>query len=159
MTPEHHRRGGVPVAALNRLDAWEAALVLNLRLWSEGPTGQHHVRMEFDTTLGTDEAEQAWTNFDSLIKRIIANAPRPMVRHQVGCNCVGSDECVFAHLVRTASDGHLNDAALIATLLVGPAHAEHIAMLAGEVGACARRIHGVAPEYPTKATQNVVRLH
>lgn len=147
------------MAALNRLEAWEAALVLNLRLWSEGPSGQRHVRSEFDIALGHDEADRAWQDFDGLLRRIIATASRPMVRHDVGCNCVGSDECVFAHLVRTASDGHLNDAALIATLLVGPAHAEHVAILAGHVGQCVRHIHKTHGALPTEDTRKVVRLH
>jgi len=159
MTSAHHERGGATVAALNRMDAWEAALVLNLRLWSEGPVGQMHVRGEFDRALDQANAKRAWEDFDSLLRRIVASASRPMVRHEVGCNCVGSDECVFAHLVGTASAGHLNDAALIATLLVGPAHAEHIAILAGEVGQCARRIHRHHPALPTEDTQKAVRLH
>ena len=159
MTSAHHKRGGATVAALNRMDAWEAALVLNLRLWSEGPVGQMHVRGAFDRALGQANAKRAWEDFDSLLRRIIASASRPMVRHEVGCNCVGSDECVFAHLVGTASEGHLNDAALIATLLVGPAHAEHIAILAGEVGQCAQHIHRHHPALPTEDTQKAVRLH
>ncbi|MEL6100890.1 MAG: hypothetical protein AAFR68_06190 [Pseudomonadota bacterium] len=159
MTPEHHRRGGATVAALNRLDAWEACLVLNLRLWCEGPPGQLHVRQDFDRSLTAPEAKRAWNDFDRLVRRIVAHASRPMVRHEVGCNCVGSDECVFAHLVRTASDGHLNDAALIATLLVGPAHAEHIAILAGEVGSCVRQIHERPKEFSPETVRNVVRLH
>ncbi|MEQ3729254.1 MAG: hypothetical protein ABNH38_17730 [Tateyamaria sp.] len=156
---EYHKRGGAAVAALNRMDAWEAALVLNLRLWSEGPAGQEHVRGEFDRALNQTHAKRAWEDFDSLLRRIIDLAHRPMVRHEVGCNCVGADECVFAHLVGTASAGHLNDAALIATLLVGPAHAEHIAILAGEVGQCARRIHKHHTAFPTEKPHRAVRLH
>ena len=159
MTPEHHKRGGTAVAVLNGLDPWEAALVLNLRLWCEGPSGQMHIRNEFDTTLSQTDAVRAWKDFDNLVRRILTTALRPMVRHEVSCNCVGSDECVFAHLVGTASAGHLNDAALIATLLVGPAHAEHIALLAGEVGQCARRIHCTLRQTPTDDTRKVVHIH
>ncbi|WP_299687770.1 hypothetical protein [uncultured Tateyamaria sp.] len=159
MTPEHHRRGGAAVAALNRMDTWEADLVLNLRLWCEGPPGQLRIRTAFETVLSGAAAARAWDDFDTLLRRIVATASRPMVRHDIGCNCVGSDECVFAHLVRTASDGHLNDAALIATLLVGPAHAEHIAILAGEVGSCARRIHHLHPHERIEAAHILTRLH
>lgn len=159
MTPDHHKRGGAAVAALSQLDAWEASLVVNLRLWCEGPAGQMHIRNDLDRTLSAQEAERVWSDFDQLVRRIVAHASRPMVRHDVNCNCVGSDECVFAHLVRTASDGHLNDAALIATLLVGPAHAEHIAVLAGEVGSYVRKIQAQPNEISPEPARNVVRLH
>ncbi|MBY5935635.1 hypothetical protein KUV51_21680 [Tateyamaria omphalii] len=160
MTAPHHARGGATVAVLNRMEAWEANLVLNLRLWCEGPTGQHHAREDYLNALPAAEAERAWATFQRLTRKILCTAPRPLIRHAVGCNCVGSDECVFVHLVRTASDGHLNDAALIATLLTGPAHAEHIALMAGEVGSTMRSIHNKKTEpLSPAAAPNVVRLH
>lgn len=160
MTPEHHRRGGAAVAALNRMEGWEANLVLNLRLWCEGPSGQRHARRDYSGTLPEAEADRAWANFEQLVTKIVGTAHRPLVRHEVGCNCVGSDECVFVHLIRTASDGHISDAALIATLLSGPAHAEHIALLAGQVGETIRRIHRAAAPTPSPAEPvRLVRLH
>lgn len=159
MSAAHHARGGASIAALNRMEAWEANLVLNLRLWCDGPTGQRQARADYADAFPIVEADRAWAMFDRLLTRIIGTAFRPLVRHEVGCNCVGADECVFVHLVRTASDGHLNDAALIATLLSGPAHAEHIAILAGEVGSALRRIHRKSKPHAPAATADVVRLH
>ncbi|GGX67127.1 hypothetical protein GCM10007385_40260 [Tateyamaria omphalii] len=156
MTNPYNARGGAAVAALNRMDEWEANLVLNLRLWCEGPAGKSQARQDYYNAFQEAEADRAWQTFESLLSKIIRTASRPLVRHEVGCNCVGSDECVFLHLVRTASDGHLNDAALIATLLSGPAHAEHIALMAGEVGTAIRHIH--KPFSPANAP-NEVRLH
>lgn len=156
MSNAHHARGGAAVAALNRMDEWEANLVLNLRLWCEGPVGKSQARKDYSNVFPAPEADRAWQDFENLVKKIIRTASRPLVRHEVGCNCVGSDECVFVHLVRTASDGHLNDAALIATLLSGPAHAEHIALMAGEVGTAIRRIH--KPFSPADAPEEVL-LH
>ncbi|WP_299546389.1 hypothetical protein [uncultured Tateyamaria sp.] len=156
MSGAHHTRGGAAVAALNRMDDWEANLVLNLRLWCEGPTGKSQARKDYSSVFPEPEADRAWRTFEDLLNKIVLTAARPLVRHEVGCNCVGSDECVFVHLVRTASDGHLNDAALIATLLSGPAHAEHIAIMAGEVGSAIRRIH---KPIPPAVAPNVVRLH
>lgn len=158
MTPAHHQRGGAAVAVLTHMDVWEAGLILNLRLWCAGPAGQGQVRADYDRALPVAEADRAWHAFDRLVRTLVATATRPMVRHDLGCTCAGSDECVFAHLVRTASDGHLNDAALIATLLTGPAHAEHIAVLAGEVGTCLRRIHA-QPTEPAIPARAVVRMH
>ncbi|MEO0379556.1 MAG: hypothetical protein AAF252_04755 [Pseudomonadota bacterium] len=159
MMSEHHKRGGAPVTTLNRLDAWEAAIILSLRRWCEGPSGQLIIRNELDCAFGRSEAVRAWEDFDCLIRRIVGTAFRPLVRHDVGCNCVGSDEYVFAHLVGTASEGHLNDAALIATLLSGPAHAEQIAVLAGEVGLSARRMHHTRSNVRPEEARNLVRLH
>ena len=159
MSAAYHARGGAAVAALNHMDAWEANLILNLRLWCEGPQGQEQARQDYTQAFPQSEADRAWTNFESLLKTVFVTALRPLVRHEAGCNCVGSDECVFANLVRTASDGHLNDAALIATLLSGPAHAEHIAILAGEVGSAIRSIHRkTSPISPANAP-TAVRLH
>lgn len=159
MTPNDHAQGGAPVAVLNRLDTWEANTVLNLRLWCEGPEGQEQVWSEFRRALSGQDASDEWRAFQDLISTVISHAKRPLVRHDVGCSCVGSDECIFLNLVRTASAGHLNDAALIATLLAGPAHAEHIAVLAGRVGACARRIHTRDSEPKPNVRPNNVRLH
>ncbi|APX14081.1 hypothetical protein [Tateyamaria omphalii] len=160
MTASNQARGGATVNVLNRMEAWEAHLILNLRLWCEGPTGQHHARQDYLNALPAPEAERAWAAFQRLTRKILCTAPRPLVRHDVGCNCVGSDECVFVHLVRTASDGHLNDAALIATLLTGPAYAEHIALMAGEVGSTLRHIHDrQAQSFSPANAPNVVRLH
>lgn len=159
MITDHHTRGGTAVAALNRLEAWEANLVLNLRLWCEGPSGRQHARRDYTGAFPADKADQAWEAFEGLVQMIIRTAHRPLVRHDVGCNCVGSDEYVFVHLIRTASDGHLNDAALIATLLCGPAHAEHIAILAGEVGDTLRRIHRIAAPMAPPMPKRAARLH
>lgn len=159
MTAPHHARGGAAVGVLSQMEAWEANLVLNLRLWCEGPLGQQQVWAEYRKTLHGSEAQRECHTFEVLLRTLVATAHRPLVRHDVGCACVGADEGILVNLVRTASDGHLTDAALIATLMVGPAHAEQVALLAGQVGSCTRRIHASTPELSPAPTPNVVRLH
>lgn len=159
MSMDHHARGGAPVAVLSRMDPWEANVVLNLRLWCEGPRGQAEVWSEFRRALPGPQARRACEDFERLLHALSACVHRPLVRHDVGCACVGADEAIFLNLIRTAADGHLTDAALIATLLTGPAEAERIALLAGEVGSCARRIHGRAEILQPETAPNVVRLH
>lgn len=159
MSLDHHARGGAPVAVLNRLDAWEANLVLNLRLWCQGPSGQQQVWNDYATTFGGGVAQDEMRAFEELVLRILDNSSRPLVRHDVACSCVGSDECIFLNLVRTASEGHLADASLIATLLASPAHAEPIAILAGRVGEAARKIQLIAVRKDAQRHSNVVRLH
>ncbi len=147
------------IAVLDQMDAWEINLVLNLRLWCEGPTGRRAAWTDYANAVPYGDAERAWHDFERLVERVITTASRPLVRHQVTCNCVGSDEYIFLHLVRTASDGYLNDAALIATLLSGPAHAEHIALMAGEVGSALRHAHCKSNSISPVATAELVRLH
>jgi len=159
MRDDFHARGGASVAVLTSLERWEANLVLNLRLWCEGPKGQAQVWNDYACAFQSPTAAQEMRAFETLMTTLIEYAARPLVRHDVHCACVGSDECIFLNLVKTAADGHLNDAALIATLITGPAKAEAIAMLAGQVGQGARQL---TPKenfrQPPDAT-NVIRLH
>lgn len=159
MSLDHRKRGGAAVGILNAMEAWESEAIIDLRLWCDGPEGQEIVWTAFSRHLPHDCAQDAMHAFERLVSIITQNARRPMVRHEVSCSCVGSDECIFAHLLGTASDGHLNDASLIASLLVSPAQAEHVALLAGQVGCALRKI--AARSVPqTKHTPNkVVQLH
>ncbi|MEM9580542.1 MAG: hypothetical protein AAF891_07620 [Pseudomonadota bacterium] len=159
MTASHPSRGGATVSALSHMEAWESSLILNLRLWCEGPQGQSQIWRDYHRSLPKQQAHEMCAAFETLMRTLIDCAYRPLVRHDVSCACVGSDECVFVNLVRVASDGHLNDAALISTLLAGPAQAEHIAILAGRVGECSRQIHEQISEFSSALPKNVVRLH
>ncbi|MEO0945096.1 MAG: hypothetical protein AAFY06_09660 [Pseudomonadota bacterium] len=159
MNSAHHERGGASVAVLNSLDGWEANLVMNLRLWCEGPNGRIQVWNDYACSFPKGEAKSEMHAFEALLTALVECASRPLVRHSVHCSCVGSDECVFVNLVKTAADGHLNDAALIATLLTRPSKAEMIAMLAGQVGTGARQIYTHAQRAPTGVGASVVRLH
>lgn len=159
MTDARSARGGATIGVLNRMEAWEANLVLNLRLWCEGPTGQAEVWNEYRRALPGAQARDECHAFESLIRALVSNAYRPLVRHDVGCACMGADEGAFLHLVRCAADGHLNDAALMASMLAGPSHADRIATLAGQVGICARQIHNRPPEYSVEAEPIKAWLH
>ncbi|MEL6679916.1 MAG: hypothetical protein AAFQ51_14505 [Pseudomonadota bacterium] len=142
----HHRRGGAPVSVLTRLEPWEAELILNLRLWFSGPDGQALVWTSYRRALPGPVARAELQAFERLLRLVTDHAHRTLVRRDVACTCVGSDEAVFAHLVSVASAGDLTEASLIATLLVRAAHAEHAALLAGQVGsACRRMVARTAP--------------
>ena len=157
MMADQHRRGGAAVAVLNTLDAWEADLILNLRLWCEGERGKRQVFEDYGGRLSAGDGADAFGAFEEFVELLVTSAFRPLVRHAVDCSCVGADESIFANLVRAASDGHLNDAALIATLMVGPARAEHIAILAGRVGETIRRMNRETAAQSAPAT--VFRFH
>ncbi|MEL7213164.1 MAG: hypothetical protein AAGK92_10910 [Pseudomonadota bacterium] len=159
MTPDHHARGGAAVASLKSMRPSEARIVRNLRLWCEGPDGQAQVWIHYRTSFPGPRARVECKAFEMLLQIVISTAHRPLVRHEVACTCVGSDECIFLHLVNTAGHGHLRDAALIATLLVGPQYAEHVAGLAAQVGKGALSFDEDTPHLSTNTTGNVVRLH
>jgi len=135
MNTAQDARGGAPVAELASLPPWEARLIRNLRHWFDGADGQAQVWADYLKHLPAQAAAAELRGFEHLLRLVLENASRPLVRHAPDCICVGSDECIFANLVSTASDGLLGDAALISTLLVGPAQAELVAVLAGQVGA------------------------
>ena len=67
MNRDHHVRGGAAVSVLNRMEAWEANLVLNLRLWCEGPCGQQQVWNEYRKSLHGKAARNECHAFESLI--------------------------------------------------------------------------------------------
>ncbi len=147
------RNGGVTLARIDQFADWEARILRFLRLWCDDQSGQDRVRQEFERAFPSSPACEA---FARLVCELCTYAQRPLVRHEFDCTSVGSDECIFLHLVRTASEGHLGDAALIGGLLVGPAHAERIALLAGEVGWACRQMPGVeAP--PSERTSVPIR--
>ncbi|MFP7674452.1 hypothetical protein ACG74X_13975 [Marivita sp. S0852] len=137
---ERDIRGAAAVGQLTEVTAWEAELILNLRLWQDGPNGQTLVWNSYATAFGQKDGRAELLRFERLIAMIDTHMVRPMVRHGVACRCIGSDEAVFANMVRFASDGDLHEASLIATLLVWPAFAEHLALLSAEVGTGTREL-------------------
>ena len=159
MKMERHIRGAAVVGQLTEVMPWEAELILNLRLWQDGATGQSQVWTAYANAFGAAKARVHMRSFERLLWMIETNMLRPLVRHGVACRCIGSDEAVFANMVRFASEGELHEASLIATLLVRPAHAEQVALLAGEVGAATRELargHNVARDSLASAK---IRVH
>lgn len=128
-------RGAAAVGHITEVSAWEAELILNLRLWQDGESGKRAVWEAYAEALGTTEGRAALDRFSALLFTIESNMLRPLVRHGVACGCIGSDEAVFANLVRMAATGELHEASLIATLMVRPAQAERVALMAADVGA------------------------
>jgi hypothetical protein len=149
-------RGAAAVGQLTEVSAWEAELILNLRLWQDGERGRRAVWEAYAAAFGPRDGRAALDRFVGLLTVIEGNMLRPLVRHGVACGCVGSDEAVLANMVRMAAEGELHEASLIATLMVRPAHAEQVALMAADVGSTLRtlvarhrpardRLHGKSP--------------
>ncbi|WP_299962993.1 hypothetical protein [uncultured Roseobacter sp.] len=155
-----HRHGGVSVGCLSALDPWEALLVRELRLWCEGPEGQATVWNGFALHLPQGTAAKEMRVFEDLIRTLSTFARRPLVRHGLQCDCLGADEAVFLQIVRAAAEGELGDAAMVSALVVLPAHAERVALMAGQVGLATQKIHaGQCAHARTTRPDNVVLLH
>lgn len=140
MTKGSSVRGGVPVGMLVDLPPVEVGAVLYLRAWSEGPEAQAQVWNDFATVLGPDAGRAALKAFEQLYDLCLRYGRRPLMRHHLGCVCLGADEACFANLVAAATEGQREDAMLIATLLVRPDMAPGLVALAESFGIAVRRI-------------------
>ena len=154
-----NHRGGMSVDNLKNVEIWEAELITNVRLWCSGLSGRARVYEIFTARLQPDVAIQELDLFERLLTLTSVYAHRPIVHHDVECACIGADEKIFVHLVDTACSGDLREASLIATLLVGAANAEQIALLAAQFGISikkmvAGRSHLMSTEVPSS-----VQLH
>ncbi len=145
MRQEHSNRGGAPVGYITELDSVEAASVIYLRLWSNGPDSRAQVRSDFSTALGTDLGSKAARSFEQLYALCASHGRRPLMRHSVECKCLGADESCFANFISAAADGEHEDAMLIATLLVRADMAPVVASCAADFGLALKRMHLSAP--------------
>ncbi|MDF1670090.1 MAG: hypothetical protein P1U83_10795 [Roseovarius sp.] len=156
MTQAEQRRGGTPVGVIADLDGVEAASVIYLRLWCDGPASQAVVWKDFATALGTSHGRKALEGFDQLCGLCCQHGRRPLTRHGVNCKCLGADESCFANFIATAAEGAREDAMLIATLLVRVDVAPIVTALATDFGLALKRMYLRAPRdvasFPTHET-------
>lgn len=145
MNSDHEKRGGAPVGFVSELDSIQAAAVIYLRLWCDGPEAQVQVWNDLSSGLGATHGRKALQSFETLCRMCAQHGRRPLVRHAVTCACLGSDESCFANFIATAAQGEREDAMLIATLLVRPDVAPLIASLASEFGLALTRMRLSAP--------------
>lgn len=155
------KRGGTAVGVIADLDAIEAASVIYLRLWHDGPEAQAQVWNDFASMLGQQHGRKTLHAFEELCALCARHGRRPLVRHAVHCKCVGSDESCFANFVATAATGQREDAMLIATLLVRADVAPLIASLAAQFGLALHRMQLCAPRdlHGMSANQPAATLH
>jgi hypothetical protein len=148
----HSRRGGATVGQIADLTPVEAASVLYLRMWGEGENGIRQIEHDFTTSLGINDGQAAFWAFESLCQNCTIYGRRPLMRHQLRCNCLGADESCFANLIGAAGEGAREDAALMASLIVRPDLALPLADLAQQVAIAFQRLIDAAPEVTPKDT-------
>lgn len=159
MSNAQQNRGGAPVGFITELGGIEAASVLYLRLWCDGPESQSLVRNDFTKGLGPDQARSAVQSFEELCRLCARHGRRPLMRHSVHCKCIGADESCFANFIATAVDGEREDALLIATLLVRPDVAPLIASLATNFGLALKQMQLSTPQDMTNFPPSSQTLH
>lgn len=136
-TPEM-QRGAARVGLLADLDAVEAGAVLYLRLWCDGDRNQ--VARDFEAALGDAHGEAACRTLDQLCGLCARHGRRPLMRHHLGCACLGADEACFANFIAAAVGGEREDAMLIATLIMRADMAPCAAALAQDLGLALKRM-------------------
>lgn len=159
MTQDHSNRGGAPVGYITELGGIEAASVIYLRLWSEGPEAQAQVRSDFSAALGFDQGRRAAKSFENLFSLCASHGRRPLMRHSLECKCLGADESCFANFIAAAAEGEREDAMLMATLLVRVDMAPLVASCAADFGLALKRMHLAAPRDIAPIHQNTTTLH
>ncbi|XDA98681.1 hypothetical protein AB1M95_01895 [Sulfitobacter sp. LCG007] len=139
------KRGAAPVAQIADLSEVEAAAVIYLRLWCEGPESQSRVWTDFVNALGPERGRNALKSFEHLFGLCVEHRRRPMMRHSVNCACVGSDEACFCNFILTAIEGDREEALMIATLLVRADLAPALTSLAMEYGLALKTMFQACP--------------
>ena len=142
-------RGAAPVGHMTELGPVEAGAILYLRLWSDGPDAQSQVWNDFATALGPAHGRKALKSFEELCTLCARHGRRPLMRHNVACECVGADESCFANFIGYASEGAREDAMLIAINIVRPDMAAALVGLAEDFG-LALKCMGLKADRPTQ---------
>lgn len=140
MTKHVSIRGAAPVGHFGDLDPLEAAAVLCLRLWLDGPDTQKDVWNDLVGTLGAASGRETLRALEEVCGICARHGRRSLMRHQPRCKCRGADEACIANLVSCATDGDREDAMLIATLMLRPDFAPHLAAAAQVFGLGLKRM-------------------
>ncbi|MCH2094272.1 MAG: hypothetical protein MK160_04060 [Rhodobacteraceae bacterium] len=127
-------RGGAPVGFVEELGPVEAGAVLYLRLWSDGPSGQTTMFHGLTDAFGLDEGRRLMNTFGDLVLLCAQEGRRRLMRHRVGCPCLGGDESCFANFVGYAAEGLHDDAMFIAATFLIPHSCPRAVALANEFG-------------------------
>lgn len=138
-------RGGATVGRLSDLTPVEAGAVFYLRLWADGANGRADAASDFDIALGADHGQSTMLTLDRLCALCANHGRRPLVRHGLGCACLGADENCFAQMIAAASEGAREDAMMMASLIVRPDFAPALASLSEEFGMALRRMTTAIP--------------
>lgn len=133
-------RGGTAVGQLDHLGPVEAAAILCLRLCAGAQDAMDAVQMHCVQALGAEAGGRAAEAIANVLGLLRDHGRRPLAWHAPGCKCVGADEACIAQMVGAACDGDMEDAMLMAVLIVRPDVAPLLTAEAQRLGFALRRI-------------------
>ncbi|MEP3300209.1 MAG: hypothetical protein ABJO27_27615 [Pseudoruegeria sp.] len=153
------QRGGAAVGLLEHLPLTESYQVKCLRLWAEGIEARGQIAEDFSYALGSKQGEAAFHSLEEFISLLAQFAHRPIIRHGVGCRCLGADESVITHLIAAAAEGQRNDAKLFAALVVRHLVVDRLCLRAEEIGMYFQILAQAQPQHTPKLIPRSATLH
>ncbi|MFA3920731.1 hypothetical protein [Ruegeria hyattellae] len=133
-------RGGEVVGRVDDLAPVEAGAVLFLRLC--GSNDRDEEPSDLRLMREVDAGSRALETLERICSLCAQHGRRPLMRHSLGCNCLGADENFFAQMIGAAADGGREDAMMLATLIVRPDFAPALAALSEEFGLALKTMSG-----------------
>ncbi|MDP5219326.1 hypothetical protein Q5Y75_19075 [Ruegeria sp. 2205SS24-7] len=133
-------RGGEVVGRVDDLAPVEAGAVLFLRMWGRNDRAQE--ARDLRLMREVDAGSRALETLERICALCAQHGRRPLMRHSLGCNCLGADENFFAQMIGAAADGVREDAMMLATLIVRPDFAPALAALSEEFGLALKTMSG-----------------
>ncbi len=127
-------RGGAPVGLLSELPAVELGAVLFLRQWCGGDAAREVIARDFTLVFGADRGAMLTQTHDAVMRLVLGQSRRPLMRHAEGCPCLGGDESAFAQMVAAAGSGDVEDATLFAMTLISSQAVPRTVVLAEHIG-------------------------
>lgn len=113
-----------------------------LRLWSDAVEGRSALPEGHSTEL-----------LRQICGLCASYGRRPLMRHGLGCACLGADEACFAHMVAAAATGAREDALMLAALIVRPDLAPALVALSEQLGLALNR-RPVIPAAPGRRAED-----
>jgi hypothetical protein len=142
MTSAARSRGAVPVGVCTHLPPVEGGAVRALRLWFSGAEGRAEMAARFARRFGAEAGGAHLDRLGRFLETLAGSCRRPLMRHGIGCACLGADECVLATLLAAAGEGDRDEAMLLACVLV---RADRAGALVAEAEALAPLLGCLAP--------------
>ncbi|MEO1530838.1 MAG: hypothetical protein AAFU72_01570 [Pseudomonadota bacterium] len=136
----HTPIGALPVGTLETLPPLEAAAVRALRLWFSGHDAQAALWNAYAKSFGAKEGHRHLSAFERFLAAVLEASHRPLMRHALGCRCLGADEHAFAGLLAAAARGKREDALLLALALTPPHRALALVAEAEAIGPVLERL-------------------
>jgi hypothetical protein len=146
MPKQVYQRGGASVGHLAELPDVERGAVLFLRQWCLGEAARAIIARDFALVFGTERGARVAAFQDRLMRLMLGQARRPLMRHADGCACIGGDESAFAQMVAAAASGDTDDASLFAMTLIAASAVPDAIALAEEIGLAYAEIFSPLPQ-------------